>query len=136
MRLLATALVALMLPACNGEEEAEPVCPDLCGDAFTVVAISNASAPLGFAQITVSFVNEEFSFLCDGGRVKQLTDTPYEVSCDDESFTVEGIAPVEIDVDLNGLYQDTLSPAYTSAHPSLDCDDYCRQAEVEWQLPV
>lgn len=136
MRLLTATLSALLLLGCAEEEEPEPVCADVCSEAFTVVAVSGSSAPFSFADLTVTFDGEEFSFTCNSGRVKNLTDTPYEVSCDDESFTVEGAAPATVKVDLNGLYGDTLSPAYQSAHPSPECVDSCLQAEVEWELPV
>ena len=137
MRLLLPAFAALLLlPACGVEEEEDPVCPDVCGDEFTVVAVSSANEPFSLADITVSFVNETITFTCNGGKVKNLSDTPYEVSCTGDSFTVEGIAPASIDVDLNGIYSDTLSPAYSSAHPSSECNDLCLQAEVEWNLPV
>ncbi|MFT4624518.1 MAG: hypothetical protein ACI8PZ_003177 [Myxococcota bacterium] len=136
MRLLPFLAALFLLPGCAEEEEEDPVCADVCGDEFTVVAVSGSKTPFGFADISVAFTGESFSFTCENGRVKNLTDTVFEVSCNDDSFTVEGIAPDSVDVDLNGLYSDTLQPAYSSAHPSPDCTEFCRQAEVEWTLPV
>ncbi len=123
-------LVLLASLGC-AEEEPEPVCPDVCEDRVTVETVG---VELSFAELTVSFDGVELIFTCRNGAVKGLSDSTYDVSCDDESFTIDGVSPALIDVSLNGVYSASLQPVYSSEHPSAECTDLCMGATVEWDV--
>ncbi len=120
------------LSACTVTEPLPIVCPEICDDEVRVHILSSAS--LSLYDITVAFDGVELTFQCKNGAVRQLSDDTYEVSCSDEGFTLEGVTPSVLEVDMNGVYSATLQAVYVSEHPTEGCDAACLAADVDWEL--
>lgn len=124
----------LALGACTVTEPLPIVCPDICDDEVRVHMVS--SIELTLYDITVAFDDVVLTFQCKNGAVRQLSDNTYDVTCGADGFTLEGVTPSVLEVDMNGVYSATLQASYSSEHPTEGCDAACLAADVDWNLGI
>ena len=124
----------LILGACTVTEPLPIVCPDICDDQVRVHMVS--SIELTLYDITVGFDDVVLTFQCKNGAVRQLSDNTYDVTCGGDGFTLEGVTPSVLEVDMNGVYSATLQASYVSEHPTEGCDAACLAADVDWNLGI
>jgi hypothetical protein len=124
----------LVLGACTVTEPLPIVCPDICDDQVRVHM--GSSIPLTLYDITVAFDDVVLTFQCKDGAVRQLSDSTYDVTCGSDGFTLEGVTPSVLEVDMNGVYSATLQASYVSEHPTEGCDAACLAADVDWNLGI
>jgi len=127
------SLVLLASIGCGEDEGPVIICPQICDDRITVEIVVS-TGDLTDYEMQVSFDGVDLSFNCKNGVVKQLSDSSYDVDCEDSGFTIENVTPSSIDVNLNNVYSDTLQATYVSEHPTEGCEADCLAADVVWDL--
>jgi hypothetical protein len=131
--MLRSLLLTTLAVAC-AKEEPPPICADVCDDGLVVEFGGGLELSLYNVDGTADGV--AFAFECDDEDA-EVTEGDLDIDCFATGFEFREYAPRQVEVSLNGgVYTGSLTPQYSSAHPSVDCSDLCQQAVAVWDLGI